>query len=229
MAKEARKVRKEPSKKIPPITPATDNQRIAMQLLQDFQAVILHGTAGTGKTFIAVHHALTKLFSREVSKIIFTRPLSTVGNEKMGFLPGDVGEKTRPFTEQFTEYLSEFAPMLMFQDAKKIEDSFEFIPLGFLRGRNLRNAVVIADEMQNSTLIQMKTLLTRIAEDAQLVILGDTKQADVPMHGRDGLSDLLYRTQGSTDSFIGQIKFGIEDIQRSEFVKHVMTIYGDLA
>lgn len=230
MARASKSVQKESRTKsrLTPLVPATHNQKIALQLLQDYQAVVMHGTAGTGKTYIAVHHALSKLFSREVSKVIFTRPLTTVGNEKMGFLPGDVNEKTKPFTEQFTEYLSEFAPMMMFQDVKKIEEAFEFIPLGFLRGRNLRNAVVIADEMQNSSLIQMKTLLTRIAEDTQIIILGDTRQADVPMMGKDGLSDLLHRIQDKPNGFIEHVRFGISDIQRSEFVKHVMSIYGDL-
>lgn len=213
---------------ISPLTPKTDNQRLALQLLQEYQAVVLEGLAGTGKTYIAVHHALTLLLKGAVDKIIFTRPLTTVGNERIGFLPGDVNDKVRPYTEQFYDYLEEFAPMLSFEDVKVVGDRLEFIPLAFLRGRNFARTVVIADEMQNSSHIQMKTLLTRIGEESQLILLGDMRQEDVAQQGGNGLADLVRKISLDPDGgYVGHVRFGVEDIQRSEFVKYIMRLYGD--
>jgi len=230
MAKASRKISKSKAPlSIETLVPATDNQRVAVGHLEDFQVVLLEGLAGTGKTYLAVHHALGKLLKNEIDKIIFTRPLTTVGNEKLGFLPGDVGDKTRPFTEQFLEYMEEFSPLLTLDGLKAIEERIEFIPMAYLRGRNFRKAIIIADEMQNSSEIQMKTLLTRITEESQLIILGDTKQEDVKQLGGNGLSNLLYKLQSSPDNpYIGHVKFGYEDIQRGDFVKFVMRLYGDI-
>jgi phosphate starvation-inducible PhoH-like protein len=231
MAKASKKVGKNRPFKlsIAPITPATDNQRVAMGLMDDFQVVIMEGLAGTGKTFLAVHHALSLVLSGKKDKIIFTRPLTTVGNEKMGFLPGDVNEKTRPYAEQFIEYLSEFSPMLSVKDIEEIQEKVEFIPVGFLRGRNFRNSVVIADEFQNSTQLQMKTLLTRIEDSSQLIILGDMKQEDMTQTKGNGLADLIYKLHThKNQEYVGHVRFGIEDIQRGPFVKFVMELYGDL-
>ena len=211
------------------LTPATQNQELALHLLRSKQVVILEGLAGTGKTYLAVHHALTMLFKKEIDKIILTRPLTTVGNEKLGFLPGDVNDKTRPYAEQFFEYIEEFAPMLSFEDLKTVGDRLEFIPVAYLRGRNFSRSVIIADEMQNSTNLQMKTLLTRVAEDSQLILLGDLKQEDINTGGRNGLADLVTRIQADKDQeFVGHVRFGVDDIQRSEFVKYIMKLYGDI-
>lgn len=211
------------------LVPATTNQETAIGLLRSRQVVILEGLAGTGKTYIAVHHALSLLLKREIDKIILTRPLTTVGNERLGFLPGDVNDKTRPYAEQFFEYIEEFAPMLSFEDLKTVGDRLEFIPIAYLRGRNFSRSIVIADEMQNSTSLQMKTLLTRIAEDSQLVLLGDLKQEDTSTGGRNGLADLVERVTADVgQELIGHVRFGVEDIQRSEFVKYVMRLYGDI-
>lgn len=219
---------KSAARQLADIRPATDRQAEAMQHLREKQVVILEGLAGTGKTFIAVHHALKRLFANEIKKVIFTRPLTTVGGEKLGFLPGDVDNKTRPYTEQFLEYIQEFAPMLLFEEQKKVEEQFEFIPVAYLRGRNFRDTVIIADETQNTSVIQMKTLLTRITNSAQLILLGDTRQEDVKQPGGSGLSDLLYKLSLVPEQgFIGHTKFGVEDIQRGEFTKFVMRIYGD--
>ena len=169
------------------------------------------------------------LVKKEIDKIILTRPLTTVGNERLGFLPGDVNDKTRPYAEQFFEYIEEFAPMLSFEDIKTVGDRLEFIPLAYLRGRNFTRSIIIADEMQNSSPIQMKTLLTRIADDTQLILLGDMKQEDVNTGVRNGLADLIYKLSTSGDqNYIGRVRFGVDDIQRSEFVKYVMRLYGDI-
>lgn len=229
MSKTKKSSHRPTSRNILSIRPRTDNQAIALDLLETYQVVIMEGLAGTGKTYLAVNHALKKLMRGEISKIIFTRPLTTVGNEKIGFLPGEVNDKVAPYLEQFTDYLEEFSPMITMDTAKTLEKAIEFIPLAFLRGRNFSNSVIIADEMQNSSHIQMKTLLTRIGEDTQLILLGDTTQEDVHQKEGNGLQDFIYKLNtGQPDNpFVGHIRFGIEDVQRSPFVKFVLGLYGE--
>jgi phosphate starvation-inducible PhoH-like protein len=231
MAKASKKVGKERALKfgVEPISPKTDNQRTAMELMKTHQVVVMEGLAGTGKTFLAIHHALTQVMTGKKEKLILTRPLTTVGNEKLGFLPGDVNDKTRPYSEQFIEYLGEFSPMMTMKDMDELSEKVEFIPVAYLRGRNFKNVVIVADEFQNSSQLQMKTLLTRIEDTSQLIILGDMKQEDVQQPGGNGLSDLVYKLSTHEEQeFIGHVKFGIDDIQRGEFVKFVMRLYGDI-
>jgi phosphate starvation-inducible PhoH-like protein len=216
------------SSKIEPLAPASENQALAMQYFKEKSVTILEGLAGTGKTYIAVHYALQQFFSNKVSKIIFTRPLVNVGNEQLGYLPGDVNDKTRPYTEQFAEYMEEFMPMMQFSDEKKIQSGLEFIPLAYIRGRNFQNTIIIADEMQNSTQLQMKTLLTRLAEQSKLIILGDTKQADRIDRVKNGLVDFVERHTAYNHPDIGLVTFKEEDIRRSEIIRHIMKMYGDI-
>ena len=119
--------------------------------------------------------------------------------------------------------------MITMEDAKTVAKSVEFIPLAFLRGRNFHNTVVIADELQNASIIQMKTLLTRMAEESQLILLGDTKQEDITQReGINGLSDFINRlTPHDDNEFVGRVQFGLEDVQRSAFVKFVLGLYGE--
>ena len=151
-----------------------------------------------------------------------------VGNEKLGFLPGEVGDKTAPYSEQFNEYMNEFLPMLQFADEKKMNRDIEFIPLAYIRGRNFSNTIIIADEMQNSTQLQMKTLLTRLADDSKIMVLGDTKQSDRVEVGKSGLQDLVDKVKASPNEAVGVVTFVKEDIMRSEIVKYVLKLYGDI-
>lgn len=211
------------------LRPASVNQQTAMNFFLEKQIVILEGLAGTGKTYIAVHHALKQFFSHKARRIILTRPLTNVGNEQLGFLPGEVNDKTRPYTEQFNEYIDEFMPMLQFSDEKKLMHGIEFIPLAYIRGRNFADSIIIADEMQNSTPLQMKTLLTRMAEGSQVIILGDTKQVDkVDGRNKNGLQDLVEKVKAFRSEDIGMVKFTKEDIRRSKIIKHVMMMYNDI-
>lgn len=212
-----------------PIAPATDNQRKAFEYFDSKQIIILEGLAGTGKTFISVYYALKMLFSRKASKIILTRPLINVSNESLGFLPGEVSDKIKPYNDQFNEYMNEFMPMLQFSDEKKVQSGVDFIPLAFMRGRNFANTIIIADEMQNSTQLQMKTLLTRIAEGSKIIILGDTKQSDrIDTRNTNGLVDLISKVKNRPHEDIGVVTFELEDIQRSGIIRYVLEVYGDI-
>lgn len=211
-----------------PLKPATDNQRLALDMFETKIITVLEGLAGTGKTYIALHYALQQFISGNTRKIILTRPLINVEDEKIGFLPGEVLDKTRPYTEQFNEYMNEFMPQLNFADEKRMEQGVEFIPLAFIRGRNFADSIIIADEMQNSTPLQMKTLLTRIAEGSKVIILGDVTQADRPKAVTNGLRDLTAKLNHKPIDEIGVVTFGPEDIQRSAIIKQIMQLYGDI-
>lgn len=209
------------------VQPRTPNQRLAVELMQTKTIAIMEGLAGTGKTYLAVHYALKKFLTGRIRKIILTRPLMNVGNEQLGFLPGEVENKTKPYSEQFNEYMEEFLPTMNFSDEKKLQMGVEFIPLAYIRGRNFSNTIIIADEMQNSTSLQMKTLLTRIAEETQVIVLGDTKQTDKP--GKEsGLAELVRLVKRLESKHIGHVIFGPDDIMRSEVVKEVLQMYGDI-
>lgn len=214
------------------VTPATENQRVAIKSLENNVLTVLEGLPGTGKTYLAVNIALRKLLNRDVTKIIFTRPLINVDNEKLGFLPGEVNDKTAPYAAQLKEYLQEFMPMLGLNDEKTLFHGVEFVPLAYMRGRSFPNSIIILDEAQNTTLLQMKTLLTRVGEGTQVYVLGDITQSDIERR-RDsdplnGLEDLITRLYDYRLADVGHVKFGYDDIQRSGFVKQMMEIYGDI-
>ena len=212
------------------IRPKTENQAKALDCFENNVITVIEGLAGTGKTYLALFTALKKLMNKETSRIILTRPLMTVGNEKIGFLPGDVDEKTAPYTEQLYEYLDEFAPVLKGKGALNIEKQVEFIPIAYLRGRNFKDAIIIVDEAQNTTPLQLKTVLTRIGENTKVFVIGDVRQSDHDegKTTKNGLTDLISRLKGFKTKVFGHVKFGVEDIQRSEAVKVVMRVYNDI-
>lgn len=216
------------SPRLEPLRPATDNQQLAIDYFNSKTLTILEGLAGTGKTYISVHYALQQFFSGQITKIILTRPLMNVGNEQVGFLPGEMDDKTRPYAEQFNEYMNEFLPQLNMSDEKKMQTGVEFIPLAYIRGRNFYNTVIIADEMQNASMLQVKTLLTRAAENTKIILLGDTKQSDRTAKDTNGLVDIVNRVKNKNISSIGVVTFTKEDIMRSGFVREVLELYGDI-
>lgn len=213
------------------VTPATENQRVAIKSLENNTLTVLEGLAGTGKTYLAVNIALGKLLRREVSRVIFTRPLINVDNEKLGFLPGEVNDKTAPYAAQLKEYLEEFMPMMNLNDTKLFQ-GVEFVPLAYIRGRNFANSIIILDEAQNTSVLQMKTLLTRVAEGTQIYVLGDVTQSDVERRKnsdpRNGLEDLIIKLYDYKPEGVGHVCFGFDDIQRSEFVKIIMKLYNEI-
>jgi phosphate starvation-inducible PhoH-like protein len=208
----------------PCIKSKTSNQQIYHdQLLNnDMKIVLGMGPAGTGKTFVACHTAIEQLKSRQIEKIIITRPIISV-EENMGFLPGSINEKMVPFTRPIFDVLSSAYDKTEVQSLIK-KNIIEISPLGFMRGRTFDNAFIIADEMQNSTPNQMKMLLTRIGENSKLVITGDLEQSDYGYN--NGLRDFFERISGEKWKNISWTFFASNDIQRSEIVKTIIKIYG---
>ncbi len=182
------------------------------------------GPAGTGKTMLAVQWAIDELKDGSINKIIITRPAVSV-DEEHGFLPGDLNEKmapwTRPIMDVFAENFNarEIASMIE-------EGVIETSPLAYMRGRTFKNAVIIADEMQNATPSQMKMLLTRLGTGSKMVVTGDLQQADRPSN--NGLLEFLNLYNGfKNHQYVDMCHFTTSDIERHEAVKEILHIYGD--
>lgn len=200
------------------------NQKNLVKYLDDTTSkiIISLGPAGTGKTLFSCQKAITQLKSEEINKIIITRPVVTV-EEEIGFLPGNIIKKmdpwTKPIFDIFLEYYSKIELDFMLNSGK-----IEICPLGFMRGRTFKNSFIIADEMQNSSPVQMKMLVTRIGTNSRLVITGDLNQSDIPK--ANGLHDLVSKVEKYNNTeMIKIVKFDSEDVERSEIVKKVIEIY----
>jgi phosphate starvation-inducible PhoH-like protein len=203
----------------------SSNQKTYLQKLQDdaISIVFAIGPAGTGKTMLAVMHGI-KLFQEGlVDKIIVTRPAVSV-DEDLGFLPGTLNEKMAPWTRPIFDVLGEYYKQT--DIAKMLEEGvIEISPLAYMRGRTFKNAYIIADEMQNATVNQMKMLLTRLGEGSKMVVTGDLAQADrVNDNGLINFCNLLTNKQ---PKHIDIVQFDAKDIERHQAVREVLEIYGD--
>jgi phosphate starvation-inducible PhoH-like protein len=180
--------------------------------------VICTGPAGTGKTKTSCVVGLNGLVDKQYERMIVTRPTIAVGNEEIGFLPGDLHDKMEPWVSHMIDYAN------MYQ-LRFVHDKIDAMPLAYIRGETWSDRFVIADEMQNSTVLQMKTLLTRIGENSKLVITGDLSQSDLN-ETENGLVDLLRRLENSSPlPFCEHVQFTEDDVVRSEFVKQILKLY----
>ena len=188
--------------------------------------VVATGPAGTGKTLFATEFGVKSFLSGVCEKIIFTRPSVSV-DEDLGFLPGTLEEKMAPWVRPIYDVLYNFINPK--EVAALMEDKIiEISPLGYMRGRTFKNCWIVADEMQNSTVAQMKMLMTRLGENSRLVITGDLEQFD-RVNELNGLEDFLSKFKGKRSSSITSIEFLRSDILREEVVKEVLDIYaGDI-
>jgi len=188
--------------------------------------VVATGPAGTGKTLFATEFGVKNYLLGEYEKLIFTRPSVSV-DEDLGFLPGTLEEKMAPWVRPIYDVLYNYiSPKeVSFLMEEKI---IEIAPLGYMRGRTFKNSWIVADEMQNSTVSQMKMLMTRLGENSRLVLTGDLDQFD-RINEINGLEDFLNKFKGKRSTSITSYEFYRSDIQREEVVKEVLDIYsGDV-
>ena len=198
---------------------------IRMLNKKPIKIIVSTGPAGTGKTLLATEYAIRQFLLGKYEKLIFTRPSVSV-DEELGFLPGTLEEKMAPWIRPIYDILYNFISP---NEVKELleEKILEIAPLGYMRGRTFKNSCLIADEMQNSTIPQMKMLLTRIGENSKLIITGDLDQNDRPFE-TNGLEDFLNKFKGRRSDSISSVEFEKEDIEREEVVKEVLEIYATL-
>ncbi|OQB02605.1 MAG: PhoH-like protein [Spirochaetes bacterium ADurb.Bin215] len=203
------------------VYPKSVRQAELMRALQNNEMVICQGPAGTGKTFIAVAYALKLLLSRQVRKIVVTRPVVEAG-ESLGFLPGDLEQKINPYLRPIRDAMDALLPPDVL---RKIEDSsmLEVAPLAYMRGRSLNNAVVLLDEAQNTTTEQMKMFLTRLGENSRAIITGDTTQVDLPHRCESGLVSATRILSAIPE--ISIISLESSDVVRNPLVQKIVQAY----
>jgi len=207
-------------------TPKNESQEKFCDLLKTKtkKIVIVNGPAGTGKTMLATEHGIRFFLTDTYEKLIFTRPSVSV-DEDLGFLPGTLEEKMAPWVRPIYDVLYNFLTPKEVQQLME-EKTIEIAPLGYMRGRTFKNAWIVADEMQNATVSQMKMLLTRLGENSRLVVTGDLQQYDRTFEN-NGLDDFLWRLKkrGGESENIVSFEFQKTDIQREPVVKEVLDIY----
>lgn len=176
------------------------------------------GSAGTGKTFVSASYAASELFHRKINKIYLTRPNIETGRS-LGYLPGTLEEKYEPYLAPFDSVFNAALGRGFYEFALKNRD-LEPKPLGFLRGITFDYSIVLVDEAQNITKVEMKMLLSRIGKNTKIIFSGDTEQADI---NDSGLEDAIQRLEGIPG--IETIRFRDEDIVRSKMCKAIIIAY----
>ncbi len=199
----------------------TPNQQ---KLVKDFETndlLFAIGPAGSGKTYTAIALAVRSLKNREIKKIILSRPAVEAG-EKLGFLPGDMKEKIDPYLQPLYDALQDMITPLKLKEYME-NGTIQIAPLAFMRGRTLSDAVVILDEAQNTTTIQIKMFLTRMGLNAKMIVTGDMTQIDLPYAQKSGLIDALEVLKNVKG--IAKVEFDVRDIVRHKLVQRIVEAY----
>ena len=209
------------SKETSGLTPRTDNQGLLITALIQSSQVFILGPAGTGKTYVTATYAADQYTLKEIDKIVITRPHVAVGKE-LGFLKGDLTEKTMPWALPVLDVLEKHLGKGAVETGIK-NGNIEMAPLALMRGRSFDNAFIIVDEAQNITTHELKMLLTRVGEGSTIVLNGDAQQSD--LKEADGLSKVIHLAKKHMLD-VPIIEFGVDDIVRSgvcaEWVKVFM-------
>ncbi|MBI1363485.1 MAG: AAA family ATPase [Proteobacteria bacterium] len=205
------------------VAPRTVQQHVYVNALRNTSLVFGVGPAGTGKTYLATAMAVSLLMSKQVKRIILTRPVVEAG-ENLGFLPGTLEEKVDPYLRPFFDAMND---MLGYEKTKALTEQqvIEIAPLAYMRGRTISDAVMILDEAQNTTSVQMKMFLTRLGENSRMVVTGDPTQTDLKRGVKSGLRDSLNVLEGLAD--IEVIRFNEADVVRHDLVSRIVRAYDE--
>lgn len=194
----------------------------------DSYIILARGSAGTGKTYTACRIAAEKLQTGEIRKLVLTRPVVSA-DEDIGFLPGGINEKMAPWAQPMLDALAETMhggyPKI---EALLNERVIEIAPLGFMRGRTFKKCWVIADEMQNSTVSQMKMIVTRLGDGSKIIITGDPTQSDLPAKITGGLDHFYDMIHMHPINGINCIDFPDSCIVRHPVVREIISMYRDM-
>jgi phosphate starvation-inducible PhoH-like protein len=200
------------------VRPQSDGQRHLMAAIERHHLTIALGPAGTGKTYLAVSAAVAALEAEEVGRIVLTRPAVEAG-ERLGYLPGDIGEKLAPYLRPLNDALNE---RLGGRRVKQLmtEGAIEVAPIAYMRGRTLNNAFIVIDEAQNCTYGQIKMMLTRLGWHSTMVVTGDPDQSDL-LAGLSGLAGIARRLDAIPE--VAVVRLGDSDIVRHPLVGEMLT------
>ena len=200
-------------------------QRRFYKTISDKDITFGIGPAGCGKTYLSVHRALRELGDKDskIDGIVIVKPLVEAAGEKIGYLPGDVEEKTAPFMMSFYYNMEQIIGKQRLQVLKE-SNVIQVIPLAFMRGITLANKFVILDEAQNATPEQIKMFVTRIGENSKYIITGDLEQSDISKH-KSGLEDAIKRFAGVHG--VGLASFKEKDVVRHSLVRRLLKRYKD--
>lgn len=191
------------------ITAKNDKQK---KVLSSNKNLVLTGSAGTGKTFLASWLGFNSLFNGDFDRVLFIR--SAVPTRDIGFLPGNEKEKMQVYTLPYIDLCSELFECGTAYSSLEKEGKIAFEPTSFVRGRTYRNSFIIVDECQNMTFHELDSLITRLDEGSKIVFCGDTKQADLGKNGFDAFFNILTNMPE-----FETVKFDIEDVVRGGLVK----------
>jgi phosphate starvation-inducible PhoH-like protein len=204
-----------------PIVARTANQKKLVEAFNDNDLVFAIGPAGSGKTYTAIALAVRALKTKQIRKIILSRPAVEAG-EKLGFLPGDMKEKIDPYLQPLYDALEDMIPPLKLKEY--IENNIiQIAPLAFMRGRTLNDAVIILDEAQNTTKPQIKMFLTRLGLNGKMIVTGDITQIDLPHTQQSGLIHAMHVLKGIKG--IATVEFNKKDIVRHKLVQQIVEAY----
>jgi phosphate starvation-inducible PhoH-like protein len=204
-----------------PILARTANQKKLVDAFGTNDLVFAIGPAGSGKTYTAIALAVRALKTKQVRKIILSRPAVEAG-EKLGFLPGDMKEKIDPYLQPLYDALEDMIPPLKLKEY--IENKIiQIAPLAFMRGRTLNDAIIILDEAQNTTKQQIKMFLTRLGLNGKMIVTGDVTQIDLPTSQQSGLTHSMNLLKGIKG--ISTVEFNKKDIVRHKLVQRIVEAY----
>lgn len=196
------------------LSPLNDNQKEYINALKSTDQIIVCGYSGTGKTYIAATYAANMYLARQISKIIVTRPNVSVGKD-LGYFPGDLNEKFTPWAAPVLDVLEQQLGKGALETGLK-NGNIVLSPLSTMRGRSFKDAFVLLDEAQNTTLSEIKMFLTRIGKGTKVVINGDIRQSDIKE--ASGLSKIIHMAK-RYEMGIPVIEFGVDDIVRSDICR----------
>ena len=208
-----------------PVKARNAAQDAYLRALQRHELVFAEGPAGTGKTWLAVGHAVQLLEQGKVERLILSRPAVEAG-ERLGFLPGDMKDKVDPYLRPIYDSLHDFMEGRLVERGLQT-GMIEVAPLAFMRGRTLSNAAILLDEAQNTSSMQMKMFLTRLGENSRMIITGDPTQIDLPPGQKSGLIEAVGILSGLEG--VGHVTFAHSDVVRHDLVRRIVKAYEDNA
>ncbi len=201
----------------------TANQKYYLESIEKNTITIARGPAGTGKTYLAAAMAIKALREKKISRIILSRPVIEAG-ENLGYLPGDLKEKVDPHFRPLYDSLQDFIGLSKFEQFVR-QGIIEITPLAYMRGRTFNESFVVLDEAQNTTLAQMRMILTRLGYGAKMVITGDQTQIDLPNPSDSSLL-VLKKILGNVDS-VKFVELTSDDVVRHDVVRRIINAFDE--